>query len=425
MITYPLNNIDYTAEDAELFHCTRNSGIYSGDDFNFSNSGTDNTIKVHEGIAWIRNSRFSGKVCANKSIVTLDFGIADPSFPRIDVAAIRFDASKNSTELVVKNGIAKTDPSRPDITQTENVYELYIFEVYRKAGATTIGISDVKDLRLDPSLCGLMADSVTKVDTTAINNRIDKLIDDLRNEIEAVRDESAFLLKIGGEMSGPINMNKNKIYNVPDAISEDEAANLKTVINEISEKAAPSGYGLGETAKWSADANQETKNGYFYTTSSTQNTNIVHGAGHVRTYAATEVVQNIFRTNTGVEKVRYTTDGTTWIEEYVNPPMNEGIEFRTTERYLGKPVYKIVLNLGALPSEGSASAQLPSSPVDIVELSAYAIATGTVDPLPVFNPSTGAIKAILRKTGSFTVGIRVFEDMSAYSAYAVVKYTKE
>ncbi len=33
MITYPLNNIDYTAQDAELYACTRFSGIFSGDDF--------------------------------------------------------------------------------------------------------------------------------------------------------------------------------------------------------------------------------------------------------------------------------------------------------------------------------------------------------------------------------------------------------
>ena len=44
MITYPLNNIDYTAEDAELFHCTRTSGIWATNDFPISVTGRDNNI---------------------------------------------------------------------------------------------------------------------------------------------------------------------------------------------------------------------------------------------------------------------------------------------------------------------------------------------------------------------------------------------
>lgn len=40
----------------------------------------------------------------------------------------------------------------------------------------------------------------------------------------------------------------------------------------------------------------------------------------------------------------------TW--EYVNPPLNLGVEYRTTERYLGKPVYVKVVDCGNLPASG-------------------------------------------------------------------------
>lgn len=36
--------------------------------------------------------------------------------------------------------------------------------------------------------------------------------------------------------------------------------------------------------------------------------------------------------------------------EWVNPPMQLGVEYRTTERYLGKPVYVKVVNCGSAPS---------------------------------------------------------------------------
>ena len=61
MITYPLNEITYSAEDAELFHCTRTSGIFSMEDFEISVSGSDYTAVIGKGIGWIRNSHFSGK----------------------------------------------------------------------------------------------------------------------------------------------------------------------------------------------------------------------------------------------------------------------------------------------------------------------------------------------------------------------------
>ena len=41
--------------------------------------------------------------------------------------------------------------------------------------------------------------------------------------------------------------------------------------------------------------------------------------------------------------------------EYINPEMQLGVEYRTTERYQGKPVYVKLLNFGALPNSTSKS----------------------------------------------------------------------
>lgn len=44
---------------------------------------------------------------------------------------------------------------------------------------------------------------------------------------------------------------------------------------------------------------------------------------------------------------RKLSDGTV---EWVNPPMQLGVEYRTTERYLGKPVYAMAVDFGAMPN---------------------------------------------------------------------------
>lgn len=46
--------------------------------------------------------------------------------------------------------------------------------------------------------------------------------------------------------------------------------------------------------------------------------------------------------------------GNTWLPwEWVNPPMQLGVEYRTTERYLGKPVYVKAVDCGNFPAPGS------------------------------------------------------------------------
>lgn len=161
IITYPLNNIEYTAEDAELYHATRTSGVFANDDFPITVSGDGNVVTIGEGIGWIRNSKFSGKVVANKSEMSLDLGLPHATYPRIDAVVLQFNANANASEIIVKNGTAQTNPMPPEVVRTESVYELHLYHVYREAGAASVTASNVTDLRADVAYCGIMSDDVT------------------------------------------------------------------------------------------------------------------------------------------------------------------------------------------------------------------------------------------------------------------------
>lgn len=195
IVTYPLNGIEYQASDAETHYSTRISGVYTTEDYKCSVTGANTTVTVSEGIAWIRNKRFAGKSACMPVATNVDLGVANASLPRWDVVCLQFDANENETDIVVKNGTAASSPVLPAISQTETLYELYLCKVYRPAGSATISAGDVYDLRLDPELCGLMADSVTEIDTSAINAQINSLTENLREEIAGVEDESALMLK--------------------------------------------------------------------------------------------------------------------------------------------------------------------------------------------------------------------------------------
>ena len=104
--------------------------------------------------------------------------------------------------------------------------------------------------------------------------------------------------------------------------------------------------------------------------------------------------------------------------EYVNPPMQLGVEYRTTERYLGKPVYCKLVNFGALPN---ATRKVVNHNIPNVSsvISVYGSAQDQAIGVGAFNAQVTGINA-----DNTNVAIWTSADLSNYSAYVALKYTK-
>jgi hypothetical protein len=107
---------------------------------------------------------------------------------------------------------------------------------------------------------------------------------------------------------------------------------------------APAGFGLGEdNLPLVEDINDCTTPGFYRTSPDTKNLpdDSLNCATVIVTRRDSEVVQNLQRTNGGAIMNRYYIDGA-WLSEWVTPPLQTGVEYRTTERYQGRAVYKKV-----------------------------------------------------------------------------------
>lgn len=195
VITYPLNNMDFSAEDVGIYNSTRTTGIFAGDDFGATLTGNNNTITVGAGMAWMRLNKFFGVAVAMKTQTAVDMGLPDTNLPRIDAVILKFDANKSATELTVKKGTAGSTPTAPAVTRTEAVHEIHLYQVRREPSATAITASKVTDLRLSATHCGLMADAVSSVDTAAINAQVKALIQELEDALEDVEDQTYYASK--------------------------------------------------------------------------------------------------------------------------------------------------------------------------------------------------------------------------------------
>ena len=92
IVTYPLNGITYTAEEAAGYHSARTSGVYCLDeDFKVSLSSGGKSVWISSGRAWVHPSRFTGYSIIMQWPVTLALSTPTLLCSRVDRVVLRFD----------------------------------------------------------------------------------------------------------------------------------------------------------------------------------------------------------------------------------------------------------------------------------------------------------------------------------------------
>ena len=111
-------------------------------------------------------------------------------------------------------------------------------------------------------------------------------------------------------------------------------------------------------------------------------------------------------------------------KEWINPPMDLGVEYRTTERHNGEAVYLMRLTLGELLNTGIVTMTLPNKIGDLIELHCTARSEYYKETVifPVFSMN-GLVGARLRLLRNETIEARTFIDYSGYVATVTLKYT--
>lgn len=117
--------------------------------------------------------------------------------------------------------------------------------------------------------------------------------------------------------------------------------------------------------------------------------------------------------------------------EYLNPPMELGVEYRTTERYLGKPVYVKLINCGNLPNGTTKEVAHGITNLDFM-VGAQAIASNSTSGfnghtyLPEIYNGSLTDRWTDYLAGIDTKNIRIFcgGGLAGYLVYVTFKYTK-
>lgn len=142
-------------------------------------------------------------------------------------------------------------------------------------------------------------------------------------------------------------------------------------------------------------------------------------------YASIQTISGYSLKTTGFSMVK--SAGVWQPLDWINPPMKLGVEYRTTERYLGKPVYVQVVDCGKCPESALKSVAHGINNI-LHMLSCVAEAynsVGYTSTIPQDHVISGA--SVVRSASANATNINVYSnnsDLATYIIYAKIKYTK-
>ncbi len=211
-------------------------------------------------------------------------------------------------------------------------------------------------------------------------------------------------------------------YDAPQSLTDAQKTQARGNID-----AAPGGFGLGgvladapENSEGFADANLITATGFYRAVR-----NVLYGGWHYIIHlnydsaTALQLAAYVSGEVYGAREKRLNVWGD-W--EHTNPPMELGIEYRTTERYLGKPVYVKLFDCGTIPAQGTHKDLVFSPDADsIVSVTAYSSRRGTT--LPYYD-ANGVRYAITGTGGNSVMIWNYSESLTDTNVHALIKYAK-
>jgi hypothetical protein len=179
----------------------------------------------------------------------------------------------------------------------------------------------------------------------------------------------------------------------------------------------PTKYGLGSNAATipGNDLNNAISGGFYAFSSAVQNIpSFKSGKVLVMPYTSLQYYTQIaFAALTSEIAMRFCNDGNWGPWEYLNPLLSVGVEYRTVERYNGKPVYVKAVNCGMLVGDKSVEH-------GVANMKACIEVNGCAGPQNlVGNASTGSITV-----DSSVIKTVVYSDIPHEDSIVIIKYTK-
>ena len=203
--SFPNNQDVYIgAEDVMKWLHGRTSGVFAADGNASVSALADSTmaVTVSDGLGWMANAGKDGVVwwidneAVNGSKLYLAIDPADGVLNRIDRIIVEWKTTNyvDYPEVKVLKGTSSSRATAPALTNNSTVRQISLAKINVAAGTTAITASMVTDERMDPSVCGLVTESIT-IDTSTMQNQFEALLKSIQNELQDLEAGTGVELK--------------------------------------------------------------------------------------------------------------------------------------------------------------------------------------------------------------------------------------
>lgn len=142
----------------------------------------DRAVILRPGKAFV-----NGYFYHNDDDLSIDIPAGDPTRNRIDSIVIQWNLSERQIRAKLRSSTPAENPTPVTPVRNAEIWELVIAEIYVGKGNSQLNITSYKDKRYDTNVCGIVTSVGQPIDTTKLNELIDKLFtryDELVEKIE-------------------------------------------------------------------------------------------------------------------------------------------------------------------------------------------------------------------------------------------------
>lgn len=181
----------------------RTSGVFGAEN-NLSTSIVPGTmsVEISDGVGWLSNANGDGIVFWNDSEQTngskmkLTHDVADGVLDRIDRIVVTWETTNYVAlpTISILKGTPSSVPSPPSLTNNNIQRQISLAKVNIPAGTVSLSPSMVTDERIDPSVCGIVTETI-KIDTSTMQSQFEALLEAIQKELADLEAGTAVELK--------------------------------------------------------------------------------------------------------------------------------------------------------------------------------------------------------------------------------------
>lgn len=202
--SFPNNQDEYIgAEYVMKWLHGRTSGVFAAEgNASVTPVQGEMAVNISDGLGWMANSGKDGVVwwidheAVNGTKLKEIIDPADSALNRIDRIIVEWKTTNyvDLPEVKVLKGSVASSAKAPALTNNSTVRQISLCRINVAAGTTAITADMITDERLDPSVCGLVTESIS-IDTTVMHNQFEALLASIARQLDDLQQGTATALK--------------------------------------------------------------------------------------------------------------------------------------------------------------------------------------------------------------------------------------